>query len=73
MSSHDKSVEASRLASKAGDVRVLGGGKTSRGGEVWHVASSGQIVSLTTTSSSVAAMDATVKQYSGALKRLAKK
>jgi hypothetical protein len=73
MSSRDKSIEADRFISKGADVRVSGGHRTPSGGEVWQVASDGGTLNLTTSSSSVAVMDVAVKQYSAALKRLAKK
>jgi hypothetical protein len=44
---------------------------TSKGQEVWRVASDGKIKSITTRSSSTAAMDEAVIIYSDALKRLA--
>ena len=41
--------------------------------EVWRVSQSGQIVSLTTSSSSTAIMDEAVEIYRPALERLAKR
>jgi hypothetical protein len=47
--------------------------KTPDGREVWHIASGGGIVNITTSSTSATIMDDAMKIYAPALERLAKR
>jgi len=52
---------------------VQGVEKRSSGKEVWHIVVGGDLINLTTSSSSTAVMDDAVRIYSPALERLAKR
>jgi hypothetical protein len=67
-----KRVNSRHLGKSDTGARKLVVGKSAKGGrEVWRISSNGRYVEVTTSGSSVRAMDAAVTKYGRALKRLA--